>query len=138
MAGPVTYRSLDGVSAATAGDHTAMKGHFHTTLFVVAENLDPANDTLEVALEGSPDEVHWTDFADATSSKHLNESDFDQDPTSGVYTASVSISGAYHDFARARVVNFIDSASGDLTITAFVMSAGRDSSGQQGKPEHGP
>lgn len=134
MASPVNYQSLDAAASAGAGDQTQMKGHYHLTLFVVARNLDAANDTLEVSAEGSPTGEVWADAGTTVAA-----ADFSEDPANpGVYTASITLTGTYYDFVRARVADFADAADGDLEVDAWLMAAGRDSAGQRGNPERGP
>lgn len=136
MGKPIRRKSLDAVSAETSGVSALTKGHFHATMFVVAENLDTTNDTLEVALEGSPDDTHWTNAADAsvTSEKKITASDFTEDPdNAGTYTASVTVSGTYYDYLRARTVALTDSANGDLAVTAWIMASGWFGPGVRGR-----
>lgn len=136
MANPRNLKSLAGTSSTGAGDHIRLNGHYHITLMVVAPNLDTANDTLEVAIEGSADAVHWTNLGEATTHKQVTTSDFTEDPdNAGVYTASVTATGAYHEFMRARVTSLTDSANGDLSVDAWVMAAGNPGAGTRGQPD---
>ena len=139
MSQPITKKSVDAATATTTGADTLSLGHYHLTLFVVAENLDSANDALTVALEGSPDRTHWSGVDEATADKKITESDFSEDPdNAGVYTASITITAAYHEHIRARVTEFTDSANGDLSVDAWVMAAGNAGQGRKGTSRKGP
>lgn len=130
MGKPVNLKSVDAASGTTTGKSTQVLGHYHYTLFAIARNLDSGNDTLTVAIEGSPDGVHWAAAGDAQSRKKLSESDFTQDPDSGVYTASVNIQG-FLPYIRARVADYTDAANGDLEVDAYVTASGWPTAGQR-------
>lgn len=139
MTQPITKKSVDAATSAATGADTRALGHYHTTLFVVARNLDSANDSLSVVLEGSPDQQHWTGVDEATADKKITESDFSEDPdNSGVYTASITITGSFHEFLRVRVSEFTDSAGGDLEVDGWLMAAGNEGQGRKGTGRKGP
>lgn len=133
MGSPANLRSLDAVQSTGAGSHTRTKGHCHITMLVAAANLDAANDTLEVAFEGSADGDRWTEIDRVTAA------DFNSDATSGEFTAEIGRSGRYYEFLRARVDGFTDaSGDGDLSVDAWVMAGGFGGPGGRGNPEHHP
>lgn len=139
MTQPITKQSVAGATGTASGDDTRALGHFHVTLFVVARNLDSANDTLTVGLEGSPNRENWANLGEASSRKKIEASDFTEDPdNSGVYTASVSATAAFHEFIRARVESFSDAANSDLEVDAWVMAAGNAGQGRKGTGRKGP
>lgn len=129
MGKPVNLKSLDAQSSTGAGKETRTKGHYHLTLFAVAPNLDSGLDTLTVELEGSPDGTHWANVDTVSSAKELDESDFSNDPTSGDQTAAITVYGAQHEYIRARVSSFTDSAGSDLEVTAWILAGGWEGPG---------
>lgn len=139
MSQPITKKSVDAATATTVGADTRSLGHYHLTLFVIARNLDSANDTLTVQLEGSPDQQYWTGVDEAVADKKITESDFTEDPdNAGTYTASITMTAAYHEHIRAHVSAFTDSANGDLSVDAWVMAAGNAGQGRKGTSRKGP
>lgn len=140
MAHPVNQRSHDGATATGAGNEASRKGHQHCTVFILAENLDTANDTLTVETEASPTGESPDVGPEAWETVDTaSAADFTEDPDNpGNYVYSVTFSGSYHEYLRTRVDAFTDSAGGDLVVTSWVMAAGYPASSGQGKPEHGP
>jgi hypothetical protein len=129
MGKPRNTKSLDGVSTTGPSDGFRVGGHYHLTLAVAAAGLDSANDTLTVALEGSPDGDHWFPVDGVSSDKKIEESDFSQDPTSGDPTASVTVFGSQWEYVRARVVEFTDDAGGDLSLDGWILAGGWEGPG---------
>jgi hypothetical protein len=133
MGKPVSFQSLDAASSATTGESTQSLGHYHPTLLVVAENLDPANDTLQVDLEGAPGgKQAWAFAGGVQADKHIDASDFSQDPTSGNMTASVTLTGTYFPHLRARIKSFTDDANGDLSVDAYILASAWPETGVRG------
>lgn len=137
MPHPRNKRSLDGVASTGPGAVERTEGHYHYTLVAAVDGtLDTSNDTLDVALEGSPDDPdgdggRWVELASVSAS------DFSQDPDSNEYTAHKVVSGAYFEGLRCRLKNYTDAANGDLgTVDAWALAAGRDAQGARGIPEH--
>lgn len=132
MGKPVNLPSIEAAQGTTTGESTQSLGHYHITLFAVARNLDPANDTLTVDIEGSPNGDEWAFAGGVQSDKHLTASDFSQDPTSGYYTGSVTLSGSYFPYLRARVAEFADAADADLEVDAYVIASAWPEAGVRG------
>ena len=105
---------------------------------MVARNLDSANDTLTVLMEGSPNQVEWASVGEASSDKKIDESDFSTDPESGAETASVTFTASYHEYIRARVSSLTDNAGGDLEVDAWIMAGGNAGQGRKGYGRQGP
>lgn len=119
MSQPLNELSLDNVTGTSDGEEFASKGHTHFTLFVIAWNLDAANDTLTVRLEQSPRGDNWAEMAS------LSEADFNGE------SASTSIHGAA-EHLRASVTDFTDNSGGDLTVEAYVLASGNIGLAQRG------
>lgn len=138
MSQPITKPSVEAATGTATGTDVRSLGHVHVTLFVTARNLDTGNDTLTVGVEGSPNRQNWANLGEANSAKKLSESDFTEDPdNAGTYTASVTATAAYHEFLRARIEAFTDSANGDLEVDAWVMAAGNPGQGRKGTSRKG-
>lgn len=136
MSSPRNLHSVEGASGTTTGREVRANGHYHVTLFVAADQLDTANDTLTVTIEGSPNGTNWTNLGEINSAKKIDETDVTQDPdNAGVYTGSLHITGAYHEMYRARVSDYTDSSGGDLVVDAWVMASGSDDQGRRGQPD---
>lgn len=133
MSNPITRKSVDAQTASGSGSAFRTLGHVYTTLFASAKNLDVANDTLEVALECSPNGDVW---AEVTS---FSVGDFAEDPdNAGDYTATSFATGEYYEYLRARVKSFTDNANGDLEVDVWVMTGGNAGQGRKGVGRDGP
>lgn len=130
MANPVNLLSVSGATSTEAGDDNRARGHYHLTLHANAANIDTANDTLTVELQGSPDGSSWDTLAS------LNESQFDSDLLGTTDpTASTTVTAAYYEHLRCVISAFTDAANGDLTVDAWVMAAGNAGQGVRGNPD---
>lgn len=124
MARPIQQRSLDGATSATAGAQVETGGRITASLFVVAENLDPANDTLEVELNASMDGNNWDGVSRLQTAEgegsNLIASDFTNKDGDGAHAAFVSVHGVAARYLRADIAEYTDSSAGDLSVTAWV------------------
>ncbi|AGC34492.1 hypothetical protein HVTV-2_gp124 [Haloarcula virus HVTV-2] len=124
MGRPIRAEALTGATSATAGDRVQTKGHNSLGLYVVAENLDTANDTLDVRAEMQV-AGEWSAVRDASGTVvlSLSTSDFEDPDGNGTYAAFVFAHGVPAEFLRARITSFTDNANGDLSVDAYVMGA---------------
>lgn len=117
--------------ASSAGPGEAQKTRQQTTigLWVEAHNFDETNDTLEVRVEGSPEDTHYApidraapDVEDAllVTGSELTQSDAD----SSVYVAYKVLNNVALEFVRANIASFTDSAGGDLEVTTYIFIGG--------------
>jgi hypothetical protein len=124
MGRPIRAETLSGATSTTAGDSVQTKGHNSLGLYVIAENLDSSNDTLEVRAEI---EVagEWASVRDGTGTVVLSvsTSDFEDPGGNGTSSAFVFAHGIPAEFLRARVTSFTDNAGGDLSVDAYIMGA---------------
>lgn len=112
MARPINELTLAGATSTQDGEEYGSKGHDNITLFVVASNLDTANDSLTVELQHSARGEHWESLGS------LSESDF----TDGV--ASIQVSDVATEYLRGSVTSFDDAANDDLSVDAYVLATG--------------
>lgn len=117
MGKPVNTQSVTDQTGTATGDSVRLRGHHHLALFVAADNYDDANDTLEVALEVSPDGQNWEPVTTVTGTGYDN------------------VFGAPAEHIRARVTSFTDNAGGDLQANAWVLAGGWEGPGVRGGRE---
>lgn len=125
MGRPVRGTTLSGATAAGAGDLVQLKGHNSVGLFVEAQNLDTANDTLDVQLEARVAN-EWTSVRDDSGSKALTvtTTEFEDPDGDGTFAAFVFIHGVPADEVRARITSFNNaSADGDLSVDVYIMGS---------------
>lgn len=126
MARPVQLVSLDGVSTAQTGEVLQTGDRPNLVIFAIAENLDPANDTIELDLEISQDMEHWAKARDATGTHvmHVTETEFDDPDGSGDYAAYLRFEETASDAIRANLVSIDDNEGDDLALTVYVGGTG--------------
>lgn len=126
-------RSINDATGATNGTDFESRGHNSIGLFVIAENLDSGNDTLEVVVdaaheaEADGNERQYAGPAlqsgtgpGKTQRLGLDETDLADPDGDGTYTGFVYGHGVPAEHFRARIVSFSDSADADLTVSAWL------------------
>jgi hypothetical protein len=101
-------------------------------MFVVAENLDPANDTLSVTIEVEVDE-YWSPFQIPPEQQgnqpiefEISEAAFSQFEAENPYTAHLAIESCPLKKVRPRIVELNDNADNDLSVTVFLNTTRRN------------
>lgn len=122
MARPLQEKSHDGATGTGAGSAFQTGGRATVCLFVVAANLDDANDTLDVQIEVSQDGTNWTPLRDETGTQvgNVSVSEFSDPDGDGDFAAYVTVHGVAADRVRARITSFADAANGDLAVDTYV------------------
>lgn len=120
--------SIQGATGAETGRSEKTRGHQAIGLFVVAENLDATNDTLEVEVTFSPDDEHFAQLTRRQTSEDalmLTAEDFEESPDgSGEYAAFIAHHNVPAEYVRAEITSFTDSADGNLSVDAYVFIGG--------------
>lgn len=132
MSRPIRNLSLSGSTSAGAGEGHGAKGHNSLGLFVVAKNLDTANDTLDVRLEAEGPDGEWSPLRDESGTLvgTLSVGDFtDVDGDGTTYNAMLFIHGVPAPRIRANITSYTDSSGSDLSVDAFVLAANNGGTG---------
>lgn len=132
MSRPLKAQSHDGATSAEAGEDHYTKAHTAIGIYVQANNLEPANDTLTVSLEVGF-EYDGTDYfgpiTTGSSDRKISESDFSDDDGDGNYEALLWASNVPAEKIRARITDFTDDANGDLTVDTYILVSNNASGG---------
>jgi len=122
------FTSLESATSSGPGEARKTAGHPHLGLFVIARNLDTANDTLEVRGEVSPDDDEYAQVDIGTTGQDdalsVSTSDFEDQDGDGTYAAFVTAHNVPVEYVRANITNFTDSADGDLEVDVYVYLTG--------------
>lgn len=138
MSRPIRNESLQGSDSTGPGEGHQAKGHNSLGLFVVAENLDTANDTLDVRLEAEGPDGEWSPLRDESGTLvgTLSVADFeDVDGDGTTYNAMLFIHGVPAPSVRANVTGFTDASDSgttpvaDLSVDAYVLAANNAGTG---------
>jgi len=133
MSRPGSKKSNDGATATGAGESHFTRAHTAVGVFVVAQNLDPGNDTLEVSLEGGfgyGGTNYFTPLLRKDNSVvQVSDSEMTDKDGDGTYTGFVWESNVPVEQIRARIDTFTDSAGGDLTVDTYVLMSNNASGG---------
>jgi len=126
-------RTINDATGTTAGSDFESRGHNSVGMFVIAENLDPSNDTLTVVI----DAAHEAD-ADGEGRQYggpilqsgtgpgsthklgLDESDLSDSDGDGTYSGFVFAHGIPAEHFRGRITDFEDNAGSDLNVRAWL------------------
>jgi len=142
------HRRVDSIVGATstgAGDDEKTRGHTKHGLWVQAQNLDPANDTLEVRGEVSPDGDVFAPVDSGAPAQDnvlsLTASDLYDTEDPDVMAGYIQHNDTPAEHIRANVTSFTDDAGSDLSVTAYVFIGGWTGRGKsfnerQDTPEH--
>lgn len=134
MARAVQEKSIENATASTAGSVMQTGGRVSVSLWVLADNLDDANDTLDVQIEVSMnDGTDWALLRDETGTQvgNVTLSEFDDPDGNGNFTAFVTVHGVAADQVRARITTLTDSAGGDLSVDAVVAASSNPNSAKR-------
>lgn len=137
MSRPIRKQSHSAATAAGAGESHAAKAHNSLGIFVVAANLDTANDTLDVRLEAEGPDGVWSPIKNESGTQvgALSVSDFVDVNGDGTYTAMLYVHGVPAPSIRANITALTDSATGtsstDLDVDTYVMAANNGGTGHQ-------
>lgn len=132
MSRPFRAQSHDGAQSAEAGDVHETKGHNSLGLFVVARNLDDANDTLDVRVEGSPtnNNSEWATIdtkqgggGSKTTRLSMDVNDLEDTNGDGTFVGYLYAHGVPVEYVRANIVTFTDAANGDLEVDTYIVGA---------------
>lgn len=125
MSRPIAKTSISEATATEEGEAFATKGHNSLGLFVLARNLDTANDTLEVELQVSFAGDEWAGIVSAGGDKpKLLEGDFKDPDSDGNYAGFLYVHGVPAPEIRAAITSFTDNADSDLEVDAYVHATG--------------
>ena len=134
MSRPLIQASVEGANSPVAGEAHSGKGHTALGLFVVAQGLDTANDTLDVRLEMEGPKGEWSPVRDkdGTVVGTLNVSDFtDIDGDGTTYNAMLYVHNVPAPRIRANITSLTDSSGSDLSVDAYVLAANNTGAGSQ-------
>lgn len=136
MARPFTAQSHASATSAGVGEQHESKGHNSIGLFVVARNLDPANDTVEARIEGSPtgNDGEWAlietrQGGSVTTRLSLTTNVFDDPEGDGTYVGYIYAHGVPVEYLRVNLTSFTDSANSDLEVDTYIVGANNGGSG---------
>lgn len=123
------FTSLDAATATGAGSSTKTRGHDELGFFVEANNLDDTNDTVDITLEVSADDNHFTTVDIGTTGEtdvfSLTVSDFEQsDSDNSIWTAYIAGHNVPVEYVRANLTSYTDDSGSDLEITAYIFTGG--------------
>lgn len=130
MAKHKRFTSLQDVQSAQAGASRKTAGHLALGLWVVANNLDPANDTVKVRGEVSPNDTHYHPVDIGTTQNDdvlsVTTADFVQsDADNSVYVAYIQAHNVPVEHLRANLTSYTDSSTeNDLSVTAYLFLGG--------------
>lgn len=137
MSRPFRAQSHDAATSATAGESHETKGHTALGLFVVARNLDSANDTLDVRVEVSP--TGGDDWATVDTKKggggskttrlDVSVNDFEDTAGDGTFVAYLFAAGVPAEYVRANITSFTDASGSDLEVDTYIVGAGNGGTG---------
>lgn len=134
MSRPIKAQSIAGATSPGVGEGHQAKGHVTQGLFVVANGLDTANDTLDVRLEVEGPDGEWTPMRDESGALvgTLSVADFeDVDGDGTTFNAMLYVHGVPAPRVRANVTSLTDSSGSDLSVDAYVLAANNAGTGSQ-------
>lgn len=122
MTAPLSHRTHEATASTGASASHGSKGHHTITLFVSAPNVDPANDTLTVAVEASPDGEQWTTLTRSDGSEvTLQAADLDSEGN-----GMAAVDGVIASQLRVNITDYSDAAGGDLGVDSWLTLGGWD------------
>lgn len=124
-------RSINAASGTTEGDTFESRGHNSVGLFVIARNLDTANDTLEVVLdavhtaEGINSErtgpVRRPGTVGGSDRVGIDQTEMSDPDGNGTFAGFTFAHGVPAEHFAARISSFTDaSGDGDLEVDAWL------------------
>jgi hypothetical protein len=134
MSRPLIQASVEDADSPVAGEAHSAKGHTALGLFVVAEGLDTAIDTVDVRLEVEGPDGEWSPIydEDGTLVGELTVSEFvDVDSDGTTWTAMLYVHNVPAPRIRANITSFTDSSGSDLSVDAYVLAANNSGTGHE-------
>lgn len=120
--------SLQGATSTGAGRSEKTRGHGEIGLFVVAENIDPGQDTLRVVVEFSVEGIHFAQSIrrqTAEDALELTQDDLEQsDNNASVYVGHIADHNLHAEHIRANITGYDDVSADELTVDAYVFIGG--------------
>lgn len=123
-------RSINEATGTTQGEVFQSRGHNSIGLFVIARNLDPANDTVEVKLEASHTDENMASYehgavrrpggVGASEEVGIDESEVSDVDGDGTYSGFVYAHGVPAEHFAATLTSFTDNAGADLEVDAWL------------------
>lgn len=138
MSRPFRAKSHDAVTSSGVGESYDSKGHNSIGLFVVARNLDTANDTLDVRVEGAPTDgqSEWATIdtkqgggGSKTTRLSMDVNDFEDTAGDGTYVGFLYAHGIPVEFLRVNITTLTDNANSDLEVDTYIMGANNGGTG---------
>lgn len=138
MSRPIRKQSHEAATGTGAGSVHKSKAHNSIGLFVVARNLDDANDTLSVRVEGSPTDESsvWATIdtkqgggGSKTTRLTLSTNDMEDINGDGTYVGFLYAHGVPVEYLRANITDFADSSGGDLEVDTYLTGVGNAGTG---------
>lgn len=138
MSRPFRAQSHEAATSASVGESHESKGHNSIGLFVVARNLDPNNDTLDVRVEAAPtdDQSEWATIdtkqgggGSKTTRLIMSVNDLEDTAGDGTYVGFLYAHGIPTQYLRVNITNFTDSSGGDLEVDTYITGANNGGTG---------
>lgn len=112
---------MSGATAEGPGETVKTRAHPQFSVFLTVEGIDPATDTLEFRLEGSPDDTHYAPLDSAAPDIDdlffLDQSNLTQsDADSNVYVAHLSQHNQLIEYVRPNILTYDGSFSVDADV----------------------
>jgi len=122
--------SVDSATSTVHGEVFESRGHNSVGLFVVARNLDPANDTVEVVLEASHTDESMSSYEHGAVRRPgapggsnvvgINASELSGRHGDGTYSGFAYAHGVPAEHFSAHITSFTDNANGDLEVDVWL------------------
>lgn len=133
MSRPGIKQSHGGATTTGTGEDHYTRSHTAVGVLVVAENLDAANDTLEVVLEAGYEykgRKYFTPLLRRDNTEvGLTTTDLTDNDGNGTYTGMVWESNAPVEILRGRIESLTDAAGADLSVSTYVVMSNNASGG---------
>ena len=135
MSRPFAVKSHEGATGTGPGETHLTKTHTHLALYVRTEGFDPGVDDLEITLEGSIDNEHFTPLNGRQPDKDdvfaIDASDFhESSDDSNVHAAYVTS----HNYPIENVRANITTHGGGFEVDTYIIICGNRNAGMSFGP----
>jgi len=130
------FKSLDSATGTAVGESFDILPGGCTSMFIIAENLAPNNDTLSITIEVGVEDgsvTYWSPFRVPPAQQgnqpikfEIDQDGFSQFEAENPYTAHLAIESCPLRKVRPRIVDFDDNANDDLSVSIFLNTTKRN------------